>query len=75
MTKVQTADASTGAITPEALDPALDQDQDGLVDIDPAKAQATMVDLVTLDHELRDHGLSLGLLLRSYARSSAGVRL
>lgn len=71
MTKVQNA---SGKIDPQTDDKALDADQDGIVDIDPAKAQETMIGLVTLDHELRDHGSSLTTLLRSYARSSAGIR-
>ncbi len=72
MTKLQNAE---GKVDPATEDAALDVDHDGMIDIDPAKAQLTMTELVLLDHELRDHSLSLGLLLRAYAKSSAGIVL
>lgn len=42
--------------------------------VDPAKAEETLTELVILDHKLRDHGSSLASLLSSFARSSAGIR-
>jgi len=72
MTKVQ--NAAGDKIEPATEDKALDADQDGLIDLDPAKVQATMIDLVQLDHDLRDQGTTLALLLRNYARTSAGIR-
>lgn len=60
-----------------AIDPAVasDADGDGVLDLDPGKAQMTLTDLVILDHQLRDHGSSLADLLRILAHTSSGIRL
>ena len=62
--------------TTGAIDPAIasDVDGDGLLDLDPAKAQATLADLVIIDHNLRDHGSSLADVLRHVAWSAKGIR-
>ena len=73
MTKVQNAEGEK--LDPKTDDAALDADKDGLIDLDPEQAHMTMIDLVVLDHQLRDAGSSLATLLRAYARSSAGLRL
>lgn len=54
---------------------AADVDGDGKLDLDPAKVEQTLADLVTLDHELRDHGLSVAALLKAFADKSFGVRV
>lgn len=62
---------------PEVVDPtvAQDIDGDGSLDLDPTKAQMTMVDLVLLDHRLRDEGSSLAEILRILAHTSQGIRV
>lgn len=59
------------------IDPtvASDVDGDGVLDLDPAKAEMTMLDLVVLDHKLRDHGSSLADILRILASTSSGIRV
>lgn len=54
---------------------AQDIDGDGNLDLDPTKAQMTMVDLVLLDHRLRDEGSSLAEILRILAHTSQGIRV
>lgn len=60
-----------------AIDPtvASDVDGDGKLDLDPAKAEMTITDLVILDHQLRDHGSSLADILRALASTAAGIRI
>lgn len=59
------------------IDPAIasDIDGDGILDLDPAKAQETMIDLVVLDHQLRAEGSSLASILRILAHTSQGIRV
>lgn len=59
------------------IDPtvAQDVDGDGVLDLDPLKAQITITDLVILDHELRDHGSSVADLLRNVAHTARGIRV
>lgn len=52
-----------------------DIDGDGTLEINPDKAQETLVELVTLDHELRDHGLSVADLLKAVADKTFGIRV
>ena len=63
--------------TPKVVNPevAQDIDGDGILDLDPAKAQETMIDLVILDHELRDQGSSVADLLRTLAHTARGIRV
>lgn len=63
--------------TPAKIDPtvASDVDGDGILDLDPAKAQQTITDLVILDHQLRDEGSSLADILRILAHTSQGIRV
>lgn len=70
--------ANPDELAPEVkIDPevASDVDGDGVLDINPDKAHETMFDLVTLDHALRDHGLSVAALLRTVADKSFGIRV
>jgi hypothetical protein len=69
MTKEETSEVKT-------IDPAIasDVDGDGMLDFDPAKVQTTMVELVTLDHNLRAEGSSLADLLRHIAWTVKGIR-
>lgn len=62
---------------PVVIDPtvARDDDGDGELELDPRKAQTTMVDLVLLDHRLRDEGSSLAEILRILAHTSQGIRI
>lgn len=61
----------------EVIDPtvATDIDGDGILDLDPVKAQQTITDLVILDHKLRDEGSSLADILRILAHTSSGIRV
>ena len=61
----------------DLIDPAIasDVDGDGVLDLDPAKAQQTIADLVILDHRLRDECSSLADLLRILAHTSSGIRV
>lgn len=43
--------------------------------LDPAKVSETLHSLVVLDHQLRDHGVSLAELLTDLARTRHGIRL
>lgn len=52
---------------------ATDIDGDGKLDLDPAKVEETLFDLVTLDHALKEEGSSLAQLLRHYAASTRGI--
>ncbi len=63
------------AATP--IDPAIasDVDGDGKLDLNPEKVEQTMLDLVTLDHALRDHGTSVADLVRHVAASVRGINL
>lgn len=54
---------------------AEDIDRDGKLDLNPEKAEQTLIDLVLLDHALRDEGSSLAEVLRTYVRSNLGIRL
>lgn len=60
----------------EPIDPtvASDVDGDGILDLDPDKAQMTITDLVILDHKLRDEGSSVADLLRTLAHTARGIR-
>lgn len=64
-------------MTAKKIDPtvATDTDGDGILDLNPDKVQMTMLDLVTLDHELRDHGTCVADLLRHVASTARGVRV
>lgn len=59
------------------IDPtvASDIDGDGKLDLDPAKAEMTITDLVILDHQLRDEGSSVASLLRTLAHTAQGIRV
>ena len=61
----------------QAIDPAVasDVDGDGKLDLDPAKAEQTITDLVILDHRLRDEGSSLAQILTILAHTSQGIRV
>lgn len=61
----------------QPIDPtvARDDDQDGVLELDATKAQQTMVDLVLLDHRLRDEGSSLAEILKTLAHTSQGIRV
>jgi len=64
-------------MVPKSVNPAVasDVDQDGVLDLDPVKAQMTITDLVILDHQLRDEGSSLADILRILAYTSQGIRV
>lgn len=72
-----TAKKTTAETELTKIDPAVasDIDGDGKLDLDPDKTQETMVDLVVLDHALRDHGSSVADLLRFVASSARGIKL
>lgn len=52
---------------------AVDMDGDGKPELDPDAVETTLADLVTLDHALRDHGLTVVDLLKHVAASSRGI--
>lgn len=63
------------AATPVDPTVAEDVDGDGKLNLDPAKTEQTLTDLVILDHALRDHGLTVADLLRHVASSARGVQV
>lgn len=71
--KTQETEQPKGVEQELATEQATDIDGDGKIDLDPDKVEATLGDLVKLDHALRDHGLTVADLLKHVAASSRGI--